>query len=154
MSLKNGECEPALAHESMQPEYPTKRQAHGSASDHASAQANGRHQAASAFSRGFPRSTVDTSNSLADEVTHLIPISDGACTVSGTEHDSDSACPNWQGRVISDLPGSFTNGPQEQASESGALISRGSKYSKQQPGRLQRVRYHLQRALQLEGLRR
>ena len=93
-------------------------------------------------------------DSPADEVTHLIPISDGACTVSGTEHDDDSARPNWQGQIISDLPASFINGAHEQASDSAALISRGSKHSKQQHSRLQSVRYHLQRGLQLDGLRR
>ena len=137
----------------MQPEYPSKQQAPGSACNRACPQDNDRHENTS---RGLPRGTVDTQQSLGDEIAHLIPISDGACLV--TEHDNDSASPDWQGRVVPDLPASFTNGVQEQASDSGALLSRGSKYSKQQLGRLPRgiagVRYHLQRGLQLEGLRR
>ena len=140
----------------MQPEHPSKQQAHGSTPDRAYAQVNGRHENTCTSSRSLLRGTVDTQQSLGDETAHLIPISDGACLV--TEHDNDSARPDWQGRVISDLPASFTNGVQEQASDTGALLSRGSKYSKQQSGRLPRglagVRHHLQNGLQLERVRR
>ena len=140
----------------MQPEHPSKQQAHGSAPDRACAQVNGRHENTRNSSRGLLRGSVDTQQSLEDETAHLIPISDGACLV--TQYDIDSARPDWQGRVISNLPASFTNGVQEQASDTGALLSRGSKYSKQQPGRLPRdlagVRHHLQNGLQLERVRR
>ena len=155
-SLKNGDCGSASAHYSMQPECSSKQQARGSASDRACPQANGRHENTSNSSVGLLRGTEDIQQPLGDETAHLIPISDGACIV--TEYDNDSARPDWHGRVISDLPASFTNGSQEQASDTGALLSRGSKYSKQQLGRLPwgiaGVRYHLQRGLQLEGVRR